>query len=319
MARKLGMTLGIWWRFSRYEVRGRLVCPAPDAELKTYSPWEEFEAGSSKADKRRLHPPYERLMALFPSEEKDGTPSERKLPREIDEEGLLNWCKDYGLLGVLPQQTLSITLPPCGNPPEAQVTYVRTNSGWRALVRALGNPVKPVALCEIKGEPEQLEIGRAIGRFFPSVPIESKGSYDYPVPLSKPFWRKYAESIWDFDNFAHALKQAFQSAAKLRRRGPAGRQEALQGLRPLHRFVGTAQPVLGPSRPKSVEHPLQLRWASPSLEGILAFRALMDISNARRLVNCHACGDLFVAASGQALYCSTKCSYRAAKQRQRAR
>lgn len=81
-----------WWKASEYEVIGGThVAPTEDADIQSYSPYDvyrEFWAGRRRKDERP--PPYAQLLRVDLSE-----------PEEIAE-----WCRDHGLLGVLPHRTV---------------------------------------------------------------------------------------------------------------------------------------------------------------------------------------------------------------------
>lgn len=81
-----------WWRFDQYEVVGGThIAPAEDAKLICYDPFEAHEemwGGRGRGDE----PAYLKLARLDP----------------IDVEELLDWCSEYGLLGVLPHRTRAV-------------------------------------------------------------------------------------------------------------------------------------------------------------------------------------------------------------------
>ena len=94
---------GLWWCYSRYEIRGGYIRPAPRARLTPFDPsaWPR----SGKADL----PPYLELAHLV-----------REIPTDqplgsLDESGhigrdVLDWCRKHGLLGLLPHTLLSVRL-----------------------------------------------------------------------------------------------------------------------------------------------------------------------------------------------------------------
>lgn len=79
-----------WWRASEYEVVGGThIAPTEDADVEIYDPFaghDAFWGGRS----RQETPPYEALANLDVQ----------------DEAEILDFCRRYGLLGVLPQRTL---------------------------------------------------------------------------------------------------------------------------------------------------------------------------------------------------------------------
>lgn len=82
----------MWWRFDEYEVvDGTHIAPAEGAELERYDPVEEHRQlweGRSQDDE----PAYVKLARVD--------------PYSID--AILNWCSQFGLLGILPHRTLEI-------------------------------------------------------------------------------------------------------------------------------------------------------------------------------------------------------------------
>jgi hypothetical protein len=53
---------GGWWRFSEYEIRQSVICPAPGAILRAYSPWDAYHESKTQ---QRGQPPYESLLNLM--------------------------------------------------------------------------------------------------------------------------------------------------------------------------------------------------------------------------------------------------------------
>ncbi len=111
MAKPLNVAAGSWWRFSRYEVRDNYIRPAPGAKLEEYDPWEEYRA--SLNPRLDVPPPYLTLMSLL-----DGFKvgslmallTDEFLLEKESEALVLEWCKTYGLLGILPQAARKVEL-----------------------------------------------------------------------------------------------------------------------------------------------------------------------------------------------------------------
>ncbi len=108
------LNVGHWWRFSRYEIRGGYICPAPNARLSQYDPWTATE------QKGR---PFESLLKLMHGIDYDleGTfvnsatgHGEVNMPAltPAATERILNWCARYGLLGIALQQMRALVLAP---------------------------------------------------------------------------------------------------------------------------------------------------------------------------------------------------------------
>lgn len=145
-----------WWRFSDYEFsevgEEIYIRPSPHARLQQYE-WV-VTGPVNRAEHRVLGDHYQSLLHLDLS--------------SLD--SILEWCRDYGLLGVLPQQTIGIVLAPRWMPifedhwPKVltpyQVHYNRTAMGWR---RELSHAIAgddPVI-----GEMEPEDVAYVIDRF----------------------------------------------------------------------------------------------------------------------------------------------------------
>ncbi len=114
MATPFSVYQGYWWRFSKYELRDGYIRPAPKAELEEYDPWAAYHASwnydpdsaTPYVEQRTSAPPYQSLLTLFHEFRFDalGEPD----PESVEK--LLAWCAEHGLLGILPQRTLMVTL-----------------------------------------------------------------------------------------------------------------------------------------------------------------------------------------------------------------
>jgi len=329
---------GWWWRFSDYEISDGYIRPARGAKLERYDPWQEYRKGKPEFKERKVQPPYAELVNLFPERVIDANN-----PLAGHENATLGWCRKYGLLGILPHKTQIIAFPAERRArsrvhrSDSQKFYVRTPEGWegrtqhelRFVDSSRGgiegadsgtSLMPPHALVYQHGLMQEKSLGDALGEFFPSVPEESRDDYRYPLPLSDDFWRVYAESGLEFRRVAVELGDALRALGKTEhvhypRRAPSVRR----ALDTLYGLAGTVRPVLTPVTSADERRKWELCWASTSLIGALALMAIMDIGEARRLVNCEACGRLCVTPAYQANYCSKTCYHRAAKRRQRAR
>lgn len=130
-------------------------------------------------------------------------------------------------------------------------------------------------------------------QFFPEVAEEASDSTIYPMPLSEPFWRSYAEPVSQFVDWARTLESALTIMG------------SVPGLAWLHTLVNPVTPsVVRRSKDK-----YERVWLSPSLIGSLAMMALLDQTEGRITRQCD-CGRLFVSSAYQAKCCSTKCRLR---------
>ena len=114
------LQLGRWPRFDRYEVREGYIRPARGAALRWYDPWTGHEP--SRAHSKRTPTGYPALLRLArecrlkPNRpQRPGTIRPHFGPRYAltaeTEESLCHWCSENGLLGLLLERTLSVTLP----------------------------------------------------------------------------------------------------------------------------------------------------------------------------------------------------------------
>ena len=113
MAETLKMAGGKWWRADKYELRNGSIRPAAGARLQEYEPWQEYSVTGATGEDEKA--PYETLVALlsdFP------TQAGRPVPT-AQSQRLLDWCGQYGLLGILPHRAQEVILAPrwesCGD------------------------------------------------------------------------------------------------------------------------------------------------------------------------------------------------------------
>lgn len=123
-----------WWRFSRYELRDDFLRPAPGATLQSYVPWDLHQE-SRQSEKRGHQSPYQELAALLDEFHGALNYSAEFVPTPQAVDTLLDWCRRYGLLGLLLQQSEMVFFPPmsvwaCGDPDpaaESEPTWVLTH------------------------------------------------------------------------------------------------------------------------------------------------------------------------------------------------
>ncbi len=153
---------GPWWRFDRYEVREGCVRPAPGARLEQYDPWDQYRA--ARDGDTRVDPPYAALVALVgvladdPETVVDGD-AVRLGPS--GEANLVRWCADYGLVGMLPHQTVLASLAPrwetaLGSGDQLMVVrgvHRWDAYGWAATTKAWWRPdLRPLAEAARSGD-----------------------------------------------------------------------------------------------------------------------------------------------------------------------
>lgn len=117
MIEPFSLPTGGWWRCTRYEIRDSRICPAPGSELEQYDPWEAHK-GNEPAGA-----PYESLLNLAAEiklrpmigEISAGLMTGVGFPFGLEQDGearVLEWCNEHGLLGLLLQEAVMISLAP---------------------------------------------------------------------------------------------------------------------------------------------------------------------------------------------------------------
>jgi len=336
---------GAWWRFSRYELKDGHLWPLRDAKLEAYDPWAEYWRSREK----RLDPPYQSLLDLLrtikwtgagDADSRLGGPAAPELIAPESVTGLLTWCASHGLLGVLPQRALLVTLAPRFRPlakrkPDnsiqlVQQEFVRGSAEWMVNERkhiavsmksrrdwaAIKNRSVPpdfdpswkqprVILQELwESRLTEEPLGKTWARFFPAVSTVAD-EYPWPVPLSPAFWRLYAEPfedfLWAMINFRTMLHDLTGRTDKL-----AGRME---GREEMHALLAAVSPILD----RGKQDQWRQRWRSMSLLGSFAMMALLDLTEGRRIHECPVDKRMFVADAWQVRYCSSRCRHTAQK------
>lgn len=343
---------GYWWRFDRYEMKEGYLRPKQGAGLHAYDPWALFRESRTA---RGADPPYQLLLNLVQGLSLKPRPGPGHLLELApdDEDRVIGWCQKFGLLGLLPHQTIAASLAPRWEPmPEnpaalvaTQLHFSRTVEGWvpsaqtvvsqrpgysRDQPRKPGAPVptpnryksfaavgaifRPLDNQRYRYEP----FSQTWGRFFVGASTHEGESYPYPAPLSEEFWRTYAEPVYDFVEAARLLLNALRLfQAHQGDPGTGSAADALklhQAMDAFHGLIETVSPTISPS----VDGTPRQGWLATSLLGALAMMALLDLTESRRVMTCHTCRKIFVTKAYQAAYCSTTCRNTAQQRRYRA-
>ena len=346
-----------WWRFSEYELfqdarRFTYVRPKPGARCEEYDLWSAWEKARPLHQDRPT--PYQELLNLVYeigwTDPRSRPPSDQAAISEIatrHSERILDWCRKFGLLGVLPHEAFFIALAPrqkrdkeaaefwrriihrtFGEPAPApqqlvtQVLYSRTSAPpryWDTAETLVNDDAFPpgVLMKTATGTFGSASL-EFVAEFFPELPqardSEGRLVLECPLPLSDEFWRAYAEPVSTFLWEAVSLNRAVAAMRIKRYRSGSKKQwEVYRGLDPL---IGLLAPVR--AVPDLQEgRGLRQGWSSSSLLGALAMMALSDLpeGEARQCAECHK---PFVSSGRpQSLYCSKKCRWRAQKRAQR--
>jgi len=346
--------VGYWWRFSKYEIRDDVICPASKAALEQYDPWKLFDyarEGGIPAlqGKRMMELPYQQLLVLE---------QQVKDPNRYDAGLITEWCSRFGLLGILPHCASSITLPArwatTGSnaadkiwrrfhhiqsdqfvPVSAQ--HVRTPVGWSSF----REPFPPAhgaqgssgllderdmpARCPRPGviwtNPTEIRPSfEPLDRLRPFFKGSSASTFEYPLPLSPEFWPLYGEPVHEFLNAARAFHHSVKVIAQFGQKPLKKLQEhdAAFLFRAVEELNALASPVSISLGPAENGAGLVQRWAGPSLLSSLAHMALLTL--AEGLVRCcENCNNVFVTAAWQGAYCSVRCRGTALKRATRER
>lgn len=344
---------GTWRRFTDYRISERLmpknvpprfrdhfryIRPAPNAKLETYScimGVPSDDAGNSQ------FVAYENIQSL-----------------DLDDENaILDWCRKFGLLGILPQRATLIRLAPRWRPIgdstdpclfKTQTSYSRVGVGWNQIVKSawgseeitideehrmedwIGqlvtveetvHPPPSAILSELfVTRYEETTLGDAIARYFPDVPNNEQDTHEYPIPLSNEFWYQYGESLGEFRDAVSQFQNMVEALGK--NEGPLD----YLPTKDLHDLISaqgslhslaSVSPVLG-NDANGQNIP---RWAFLSLLGIFAFSVWQELVGGKSVYQCARpkCRKVFLSSNTRRQYCSDRCRQTEEKARQRIR
>ena len=318
-------TTGEWWRFDRYRIVDGWLVAAKGAELEWYNPWKDFRGGTHKAILSQAslakQPIYSSLMRL--ESQITFTPGVRRYPDCVNKDSqqlIVEWCQQYGPLGVLLSQWDALYLAPqCDSAGDwSQIRYSR---GFGQVVQESREDgdlegVEPLAIVRHLNdlEPKFESPGKTWGRFFPSVRVVDRDAYQYPRPYSDSFCTLYAERL---SHFCAAVRLLTGAMRQLGEHPPPktpnpklARSQALATLNILRRPVDSVLAFNKDRKPF-------LRWTSASLLASLAEMFVQDLAYGHSTLVCTACNLPFVSSAYQARYCSELCRLREQKWRLR--
>jgi hypothetical protein len=351
VAKKLDVSIGNWWRFSRYEVVDGFIRPTRHAALEEYDPWEEYSRSLIK--KEKTDPPFLSLTQLI--DRIDPPSGSAKKPAKQAEQEIINWCNKYGLLGLLPQSSLIAVLNarwetqkirPPDRPRLVPTTYTvtRINYGWRrewdAVLdgpdefrlgqkdRIVPDEYVPISL-QRPGVLEQSFGGSRFqwtpfsdswGLFFPDVPPEDRELFRYPIPLSKEFWGGYAEPIHLFRAAAVMFRDtvsvltSVDGSESLADANPSLKVRISEARDVLNSFLSPVAPTLD----LDAWRDWRQKWVCKSLLSSFAMMVFRDLTEGlSRIRSCRRprCRRVYVTSAYQSQYCSDGCRWAAQKQR----
>jgi hypothetical protein len=320
-----GHTEGEWWRFSLYEIRNGCICPAEGAKLEWYDPWPDFQGTRTQTVGQApaaVQPGYQSLMTLV--HQLEYIPGQKRHPNALTQKSqasILEWCQQYGLLGVLLSRWEAISVAPqCYGADRWVQRHYSRGFGQVIQVRTVTGDVrdgKAIVLIHGLGDLTLADESpsKTWSQFFPSLEFSKRDTFSYPQPYTVDFCQLYGERLFDFCKAAQLLVGAI---SHLGRKQPEiegdpilARAQALDAINLLRRPVAS---VLDFEEGGSVK----TRRVAPSLLASFADMFAQDLVYGRTILQCTCCGILFVSSAYQARYCSVTCRLREQKRRLRA-
>lgn len=233
--------------------------------------------------------------------------SEGQVPAAID------WCRHYGLLGVLPHGAYRIQGLPFPSRHAVGSRYLFPEWEWLGgeWQWISGSPYRvpkvyfrdQVYTAFDKGFDSRWPVSmpKVVAAFFPGVQTRT---FDCPAPHSKEFWAVYSEPVEAIQFWAIAFASTCRRLYE--QKHPRRATGLWSYLAPLTITISCN------SDGRLVES-----WNSPSLLCTFARMALQDAMAGYTLQSCESCGTPFVRQNPRALYCSPTCGFRFRKRRAR--
>jgi len=342
---------GWWWRFTDYviddtpvsqgqwPITHRYIRPAPDARLEPYQVLIGSDLDLVEGQTVPALDHYQTLLNL----------------NVDDDAAIVSWCRQYGLLGILPQTSIQLRLAPRwriiqlsagGGTRRAlspcQTIYVRTPAGWQGFIESTGwdhmmwegneesddtlaepnagiSPITPKALMTglFSSTYEEMRLGEAIGPFFPQIPMAERDTTEYPHPLSDEFWNQYCEPLAEF---RWAVKDFQTMIDNLSHAGPMFEVPPRQWNAMVQgRDQLNSLLSISPGFDYQVDGTTSATWTFPSLLAIFAFEIWEKLIGGQSVKHCKRtnCRRLFLTAQYNRDYCSDRCRQSEEKARQR--
>ncbi len=340
MTEALPAIQGKWWRAESYELSDGYIQPVPGSSIHEYDPmetyWQSTPERSPKGQK--VNAPYMELFDLSNSCRWGLGPSGHVLTKE-SEELLLGWVNKYGLLGILPHQTIEILGQYTTKDKNKKSTSTQTELFWLRDTEDPARPSPDVGRLGY-GQPDSLEAlvlvqdlhtatvkttsWESVAAPYFIRPLEQLNhALRYPFPGEPGFWGVYREPVESFLQAAALLYAAFKELGVMQQPEdpdtdlPLAEQgiHEWSGPASLNHFLSAVRPSLVP--PKDTGK-YQGYWRSASLLGTLAFQIYWDLTYGRnyRICVCPYCSKAFSSRSLRAEYCSNSCRLKAHRGRQ---
>jgi hypothetical protein len=336
-----------WWRWDAYEVRDGSIAPRAGAKLTFYNPF------GGRDGTRSRNQPYDDLLSAIEglgfAVEPDGTSVRLHGP---EQRRLLDWCAEFGLLGVLPHRVTRLTMAPRWRkgtpaPPGTFGAAERRqdwhSTGWLEFDRwrfgifetaetvregdlvdqslfddAPGFGDSGALILNNQGELVHEPLHRSVSRFFPSLTQSEWDTFEYPPISSARFWESYAEPVDQFLAAAIQIRDAVSGLSRVGELVTLSDHEALvvkRGLDSFNEMLRQTSLAVIPD-----ETGIQRRQVPKSLIAAFALMISEDLELEHgRALRCANCGRPFVGLSYQATYCSDRCRKTVQMRRYRAR
>ena len=317
---------GEWWRCSRYELVDKTIRPAPGATVSAYDPWKRYWA---TLEGRVSEPPYLKLTNLlldFPS------PAEIRKGAQLSteqEEGLLAWCSENGLIGLLPELVQSATFIgwehfPDGTTLPDATTFQRLGDKWIKFDR---DPNKQntwpersqVVVSRLGGTDVWFEsVDQSWIHYFPWVSPEQADNYEFPLPLTEEFWRQYGEPL---NLFVMAASSLAEIVRRLSTPNEGDFESVMYGTMTEQKALHHLQAQVRSSSPsihRMGNGTIMQQWRSPSLLCAMSLMLMEDLAGDLSLYRC-PCGRVVASSYPDTRYCSPKHREKYRKRAQRER
>ncbi len=338
---------GEWVRWTSYDLLNSVIVRAAGSKLESYDAWAPYAANVGKY--RTVEQPYTSLLELArklrDAESRGVHPSalgwraQQSEPiqgakTEVDQL-VLDWCNQYGLLGLVSVRCGSITV-------NRDVRHFRDGGQWftRLVEREVSQGLMSITKTYLQHGEHSVSPNVAVrdeptctwldwkSHEFKDKPLNDlevffrRASSDQPLCVPRPntveFWGQYGEPLIDFIDSCKdfAASVAFMS----RWQGGAQADDAaeLARVQQGHRYLsGLAKATGLESQFDSRAATLREDRFSAGLFASFGLMFLLDWQEGRRALECRNCASWFVSNDHRAGYCSPRCRNTAQSRRYR--
>ena len=348
----------LWWKAERYELRGGCIAPVKGASMQPYDPWALVEEKrKAESGPRPLCLSAVDLCSKL-KRRRDPLPRWPHVLERESEQLLIDWCNDYGLLGLLPHEVEYFSPYPRFERSEGSdqgwpvsLTFRRSGVDWQCeRTRWKGREhiagfkeSEDYGIPDPKDWPSRVQPGYLKRSIEPllldswmegTVPELSKldrswfqyfPDLDWPASAAYPFPCPYTPEFWAI--YGEPIQFVYKAIRLLARCAeamaePKSGETVAENQSDVREHARRVLNVL--AEPVSIrlnpneDGQLVQQWESPSLLGELAVMLIFEVSRSR-ILKCEGCDSTFAADAYQRLYCSDTCRSRVQKRRQRAK